>query len=149
MGITFPNNTVEIIDSIRSVVGRPIDFIVVVSSYGCYNCSLDPITDKSDNSFCPICSGEYWIHDYDTVTVSAHVNWGPSELESWQGGGILYDGQASAQIKYTNENVVLADSSIYVVVDGKRMEVKKKILRGVQPLNRIILTLEESEKEDK
>jgi hypothetical protein len=148
MGITFPTNTVQIIDDIRLAVGRPLDFIVVVSSYGCSVCHLDPITNKSDDSFCTVCSGNFWIEELGTVTISAvHITFGPIDLQSWQGGGSLFEGQASAQLKYTDENVVLVDTAKYVVADGKRMEIKSKILRGVKPLNRMILSLQESEKE--
>jgi hypothetical protein len=148
MGITWPSNTVAVIDGIRGAIGRDIEFIVIVSSYECPTCFLDPITNKSEDSFCPTCSGEGYLYDYDEVPVSAVISWGPMNLPDWQGGGMLYDGEVGCQIKNTDANVVLVDTAIAVHVDGHTMEIKKTIPRGVQPLNRLLLTLREQDKDD-
>jgi len=143
--IVFPSNTREIINGIRVAIGRPITFVIVASSIPCPVCNLDPITNESDNSFCQICDGTYWIPDYDEVVVSAHVNWGQTDDHNWQTGGMIYDGSMNAQIELTDANDILADTAVCVLIDDKEFEIKRKMLRGVKELNRILLSLIESE----
>jgi hypothetical protein len=147
MAITFPD-TVTIIDDIRSAIGRDIIFVQATLSGCTYSgCSLDPIANSSINSYCPACSGLYWIPIYSTVTISGHVTWAPSDYNNWQTGGQQIDGDCRVQIKYTPANVVVVESSKWVEVDGKKLQVRKKMLRGVKQLNRILIDLIEVEKE--
>ena len=144
MYISFPEDTEETIDAIRDAIGRDVNFVTVTLS-GCSVCSLDPVTNTSTDSFCPVCSGLYWIPSYINNLVNAHVTWAGADILGWVAGGQYFDGDCRVQIKYTNTNLNLADNAEYIVVDNKIMTVKSKILRGVQNLNRIILDLIERE----
>lgn len=143
--ITWPSTTKEIIDDIRTAIGRVITFYTETVS-GCSVCSLDPISNESTDSFCPSCSGLYWIPVLTTSGILAHITWGSSESLNWVSGGQLFEGDCRVQIEYTPEHITVVDTSAYVEVDGKKMDINKKILRGVQPLNRILLDLKERDK---
>jgi hypothetical protein len=147
MNIVFPSNTTEIINDIRNAVGRLADFYYVYSSQPCPSgaCHLDPITNTSTNSWCTICSGNYWIPLYIKFPILAHVTWGGSDMASWQTGGMIFDGDCTLQIAYSGGIEDLVDKTRYVVVDNKTMEIKKMALRGFQGLNRVIITLIEKE----
>jgi hypothetical protein len=143
---TFPTaQDVEVVDAIRDAIGREIDFYYLASTTACTICSLDPVTNESTDSFCPVCSGEYWIPTYSGVTISGHVNWGFSEQLAWYTGGQQMEGDCRIQIKYTVTNLDIVDKVAWVEVDGRRIHVVKKILSGVQNLNMIILDLTEEE----
>lgn len=141
MNIIWPDNTTEIIDEIRDVIGRDVEFRYVLSSYGCPDCNLDPVTDASDNSFCPTCSGEYWVDVLSGYTAIAVINWGPSERLRWETGGTMPEGDCVIQVKLTDEIEEILPKTDSVVVDGRIMEIKKRMRRGVQALNRVILSL--------
>lgn len=143
--ISWPSDTVTVIDNIRDAIGRDITWYVVASSTACPICNLDPITNTSTNSFCPTCSGEYWIPVYSGVVTKAHITWGFSEQLGWVTGGQLPEGDCRVQIKNTITNLDAVDRSIWVEVDNRRLEVLKKILRGVQDINRILVDLKEIE----
>jgi len=145
--ITFPSDTVDIIDAIRHAIGRNVTFIIVASSNACTvsGCNLDPATDKSTNSWCPTCSGEYWIPVYSGYTVSGHITWAPSDYTRWYETGQQVEGDVRVQIKYTDEAIYVIENTVWAIVDDKIMEIKKKMLRGVQPLNRILIDMIEKE----
>jgi len=145
--ITWPSDTVTVIDSIRDAIGRDITWYVVASSAPCTNplCHLDIVTNTSTNSFCPTCSGHYWIYTYSGVITNAHVTWGFSEHLGWVTGGQLPEGDCRVQIKYTITNLSAVENAKWVEVDGKIMEIKHKDLRGVQSINRILVDLKQSE----
>jgi hypothetical protein len=63
----------------------------------------------------------------------------------WEVGGLIVEGDALVQIKYTTANVNAVDNSDYFVVDGRQFVMKSLSLRGVPELNRILVTLEEKE----
>src|SRR4030042_252337 len=128
---------VTVVDAIRDAIGREVNFITHVVS-GCYNCSLDPITDTSTNSWCPICSGTYWIKTYSGVLVQAHITWGPADILNWYSAGQQFDGDCRIQVKLTTANLDLVKNCDWVEIDDKKLQIKKTILRGVQPLNRIL-----------
>ena len=146
MIITYPTNTVTIIDEIRGAIGREVDFYIIASSISCPVCDLDPITNTSMDSFCIVCSGIYWIPIYDIISISGHIIWGNADQLNWVTGGQLFDGDCRVQIKHTPENVTVVEDAIKVIVDGKTMKIKNKILRGVKELNRILIDLVEEEK---
>ena len=145
MTITFPNNTTEIIDEIRAAIGRPVEFFYVASSVACPVCTLDPITNESTDAFCVVCSGTYWIEVYNTYTVSGHITWGPLETLGWQTGGQFLEGDGRVQVKYTEELLTVLDTTKYLIVDGKTVDIKNKIYRGATDLNRILLNVKERE----
>lgn len=148
--ITWPSNTVTIIDDIRDAIGREVTFYVVASSYECPVCGLDPVTNTAIDSFCPTCSGAGIIVIFSGVPINAHVTWGYSEHLGWVQGGQIDEGDCRVQIKYTIANESTVDSAKWVVVDGREMQFKgggRKILRGVKPINRILVDLIEKERE--
>ncbi len=146
MTIVWPDNTKTVIDGIRGAIGRDVEFFVVASSIACTTCSLDPITNQSTDSFCPVCSGIHWIPVYSGYTISGHVSWGKTDFQDWYSGGYQFDGDVRVQIEYTIANLDIVDRSVYVHVDSKIMEIKNFILRGVQSINRILIDMIEKEK---
>ena len=145
MTIVFPEDTEDIIDGIRDAIGRDITFVSVTTS-GCPVCSLDPVTNQSTDSFCPVCSGLYWIPTPVYDVINAHVTWGNVDFQNWYPGGYQFEGDARAQIKYTLANLDIVDNALYVYIDNKVMEIKSFILRGVQNINRILIDMIEREK---
>jgi len=147
MTIIWPDDTVTIINNIRNAIGRDIEFQYVVSSYECPDCNLDPVTDTSDNSFCPTCSGEYWIDVISGYSTIAFISWGPSDRLRWESGGTLSDGVCVVQVELTDTIEDIIPKTTCVVVDSRIMEIKKSMRRGVQPLNRVLLSLIERSEE--
>lgn len=147
MFITFPSNTVEVIDAIRGAIGRDVTFYVVASSTACPTCGIDPVTNTAIDSFCLTCSGVGYLYTYSGATMSGHVTWGHSELLNWQSTGQQFEGDCRVQVKYTEANLEAVENAKWVDVDGKDMMVLKKTLRGVQPINRILVDCIERNKE--
>jgi len=143
MQITFPI-TKPTIDAIRYAIGRPVEFYTE-NEVACTGCSIDPVTGNSTNPFCNVCSGIGYIYSWDEVTVSAHITWGGVDALNWQVGGQLREGDVRLQIEYSPYNLNLVNTVDYIVVDNRRVDIISKILRGAQPLNRILLdcTLDE------
>ena len=146
MEIVFPEGTKDIIDSIRVAIGRDVTFNYIESTIPCSACSLDPVSDTSDNAFCPVCSGEYWIDTISGYTTLALVTWSPSDRPQWETGGTLSQGDCLIQVELTDtiEEILLKTET--VVVDSRTLEIKKQMRRGVKALNRILLSLIEKEK---
>ena len=145
MNITFPSNSKEIIDGIRAAIGRNVDFVTVSGYTNCpaSGCSLDIVSQTSTNSFCLTCSGMYYIPVYETETILAHITWGNDEIMQWESAGKWIDGSCRVAIEYSDTNMTILDKTNYLVVDGKKLEINKKLFRGVQPLNRVLLDLKE------
>ena len=136
----------HIIDDIRGIIGRQVVFYRATVS-GCSACSLDPVTETSTNSFCPACSGVYWIKSYYTTTITGHVTWGNVDELDWRTGGQIFEGDCRIQIKLKDDTLDMIEATDYVVADGKVLEIKSHILRGVPTLNRVLVDLIEKEKE--
>lgn len=145
MQIIFPNDTVDTIDSIRDAIGRDVTFRTTISSIACTTCSLDPVTNLSTDPFCVECEGAYWITVFSGIPVKAHITWGHSDETNWVTGGQYFEGDCRIQLKYTDENITIIDNAESVEVDGKTMDIRKRILRGVPEINRILLDLIEKE----
>jgi len=144
MSITFPTNTEDIIDEIRVAIGRDVDFYQLVYTE-CTECSLDPITDTSTNSFCTTCSGLYYINTVSGTTISGHVTWGNVDTLGWFPGGQVFDGDCRVQIKYTLDNLSTVKNSEYMVVDDIQLRIDDYALRGVKVLNRIVISASQEE----
>lgn len=142
MTIIFPSDTKEKIDAIRDAIGRTVVFYTETYS-GCYNCNINPVTNVSVNSFCPVCSGLYWIPTLSGYETIAHITWGKIGNLNWQTGGKLFDGDCLVQIEYTPDNLKAVNSCVFVVVDTIEMEIKSKEFRGVKEINRVLLNLVE------
>jgi len=134
-----------IIDDIRGQIGRDVDFYVPTLS-GCNVCTLDPVTNTSTDSLCSGCQGNYWIKTYTTTTITGHITWGNADLLDWRTGGQMFEGDCRIQVKYTLAITNLVDNADYLRADGKILEVKSKIFRGVPTLNRILIDCIEKEK---
>lgn len=146
MAIIFPSNTAQIINEIRNAIGRNI-IAEVISVEECPVCMLDPVTNTSTDSFCPVCSGNYWITTVSGASILAHVSYKPLDDLEWVTGGKYVAGDATAQIEYTEENLTLVEGSKYFILDNRRFEKDKIELRGVPNINRIILILKERDNE--
>lgn len=140
MYITFPTNTKEVIDAIRSSIGRPVQFYTELKT-PCSACSIDPVTDTSTNSFCLVCSGAGYVYTYSGTIIQAHITAGQIDGPQWATGGQYVDGDCRIQIEYTPSNITVVDHAAYVLIDAKKFDVRKKILRGVKEINRILIDL--------
>lgn len=147
MSITWPFNTTTVIDDIRDAIGRDITIYQTASGIACTvsGCALDPVTNLSVNSFCPTCSGFYWINTVSGLTMTAHVRLRNIDTPIWTVGGFLLEGDAQFQIKYTVANIAAVDNMEYVIIDDKTFVKKDISLRGVPTVNRIVVALEEKE----
>ena len=145
MGILWPDNTDEVIDAIRDAIGREVEFQYLAGTIPCSACSLDPVTNTSDDAFCPVCSGEYWIETISGYTTSGVITWGPSDRPAWQMGGQMLEGDCVVQINLDDEIEDILDKTKTVIVDSREMEIKKRQRRGVKSLNRILISLIEKE----
>src|SRR5690242_6413493 len=97
----FPSDTKNQIAQMIEQDGRMVSFYIVATVSGCPLCTLDPISDTSVDSFCPICSGMYWIPTYSGWDVKAHVTWGTLDSQSWQTGGIVDNGECTVKFMYS------------------------------------------------
>ena len=141
---SFPNDTKDTIDAIRNTIGRNVRFYIP-SGEDCPACNLDPVTNLSTNSFCPTCHGAGYITTYSGEDVIAHVTWRPAEILNWQTGGRFDTGDCMIQIEYNYDNIELLKECAYVVVDTKKLTIRKQTIRGVPTPNRIIVDLLEEE----
>jgi hypothetical protein len=146
--IVWPTDTETVIDAMRDAIGRPVEFIYTAYSIPCSACSLDPVTGTSDNSFCPICSGSYYIDTISGYTISGVISWGPSDSLRWATGGELLAGDCLLQVKLTDELVDVISKTRSVRVDNRLMEIKKTLRRGARGLNRILISLIEKDNEE-
>lgn len=145
MNIKFPENTKKIIDSIRNAIGRDVIFNHVASYTECPDCTLNPVTKTSTNSFCTTCLGLYYIPNITPITVKAHVTWGLFDRLNWISGGELSDAKCRIQIEYNELNDSITKYGTSVIVDGKTMYIDKKNYHGVPEINRIVLELKSEE----
>lgn len=148
MQLVFPDTT-EIVDAIRGAIGRIVSFMVETKT-ACTNpeCYLEPVTDTSTNSFCPICSGNYWIVSLSGVTTSGFITWGVNDV-LWVPGGTHIDGDVRVQIKYMPELVTVMENTNslkigeklvnYMVVDNTLVKINKIQYRGTPEINRILI----------
>jgi hypothetical protein len=149
---TWPTDfEVDVVDSIRDAIGRDTTWYVVASSIACPTCIADgdlydPVTQTSTDSFCPTCSGSYYIPVYSGTVINGHITWAYSEQLSWPTGSKQFEGDVRIQIKYTEANINTVNIAKWVEVDGRQMEIKKKSLRGVKNINRILVDLLEKDK---
>lgn len=147
MVISFPTGTAQAFEEMVAAIGREVEFVQVTYSGCTYSGdSLDPITNTSTNSFCPVCSGMYWIPTFSGISILAHIIWKPSDVLQWESGGQYYTGDCLVKITYSAAHLSAAENAKYLVVDGKEMKVKNKTLLGVPQINRILLETVEKEK---
>ncbi|MGQ9642355.1 MAG: hypothetical protein ACUVT3_00690 [Ignavibacterium sp.] len=145
MEITFPSDTVEIIDKIRAAIGREVIFTVVSGRTECPTCGVNPVTGVAIDPFCPTCSGSGYLYNYAYIPISGHVTWGHNDLPEWVTAGKYFTGDCIVQIKFTPEILELLNRTVYVTVDDIKTTIRGKILRGVPKINRVILDLKQEE----
>jgi hypothetical protein len=147
MVISWPSNTVNVIDEIRDAIGRNVIINIPITGIACTNPSdhLDPVTNLSTNQFCPTCHGAYWLNSISGVTVIAHVTWKPAEIPMWYPGGQIVEGDCLVQIKYTASAYTYVTDAESFIVDGKTLTKRNIILRGVPQTNRILVALDQQE----
>ena len=138
MEITFPSDTTDTIDAIRGAIGRGIYFYREYQ-VPCSACVIDPVTNTSTNSFCISCSGIGYIVTASSVVITGHITHAPSETMNWTAAGKYYEGDCRVQIKYTPDNITVVENTSYMMVDGKKFDVRKRTLRGVPEINRILI----------
>lgn len=152
MKIVWPTESqrMDFLHALESGVWREVEFIELLSVSGCPNpqCSLNPVTDTSTNSFCPICSGLYWIPFYSGYDINAHVTWRESEQLNWYSAGQQFVGDVNVKIIYTDETYDMVRNTKHVLVDDREMEITKVTLLGAPTINRILVALIEVDKEN-
>lgn len=146
--IPIPNHITNIIDDIRGSIGRLVGFTVLDSTTPCPVCTLDPVTDTSTDSFCPVCSGVYYIKVVSEVTVSGHVTWKDADRVAYYSAGTVMEGDARVQIKYSTKNLDIIDRTEFVTLDSRKMQIQTVTPLGVPELNRIAISLIEEEKNE-
>ena len=149
MIVTWPSDTKAIITSIIDAIGRDVTFYTATLS-GCSasGCSLDPVTDTSTNSFCAYCSGTYWIQTLSGYTTKAHVTWKFADLNKWDTGGYVFNGDGIIKVMYSGDIFNIIDTAEYAVVDNKQVSIEKITLLGVPSVNRIVCDFKLKEKTD-
>lgn len=147
MNIIWPSGTRDTIENIINTIGRDVTFYSSTLS-GCYNCSLDPVTNTSTDSFCQICSGVYWIPTWSGDAIKAHVTWKFADSEEFNTGGTVFLGDGIIKVMYSGPYMDIIDRSDYAVVDSKQVNIQRVTLLGVPSVNRIILDFKERSKED-
>lgn len=147
MQISFPSGTREVIENIINAIGRDVGFVTSTLS-GCYNCDIDPVTNTSIDSFCGVCSGEYWIPTYSTNNITAHVTWKFADNNDWKTGGYVWNGDGIVKIMYSGPYMDIVNDTDFMIVDDKIVDIEKVTLLGVPSVNRIILDFKERHKEN-
>ncbi len=145
--ISWPSDTVTVIDNIRDAIGRDITIDVDVQGVPCLasGCGLDPVTQLSVNQFCITCSGFYWINTLSGFVTKAHITWGDADQSLWETGGMLADGDCRIQIKYTVASNDAVENAGRFHVDNKVLVKKSVDYRGVPAINRMLVTLEQED----
>ncbi len=144
MDIVWPEGTSQIIHDIIQEIGRDVSFYVASLS-GCPDCTLDPVTNTSTDSFCPTCSGVYWLKTYTTYTTKAHVTWKYADDLEFTTGGYIFEGDGIIKIPYSGDWPSIADSSEFAVVEDKQVKLGRITLLGVPEINRVIIQFKEIE----
>jgi len=147
MNIVFPEGTRDTISNIINAIGRNVIFYSSTQS-GCYNCSLDPVTSTSTDSFCPVCSGKYYIDTWSGDIIKAHVTWKYADEDQFNTGGTTFLGDGIVKIMYSGPYMDIVDNTEYMGVDGKQVDIQRVTLLGVPSINRIILDFKQRDNDD-
>lgn len=132
---------------INTSTGREVEFFYIYSTYACPNPddSLDPITNTSTLSFCPVCSGTYWIDTFSGITYSGHVTWKYDYKNEFETGGRVFIGDVQVKIMHdeATEDFV-KDEVKYIIIDDVTVDIVKITKLG-NPANRLIISCKERE----
>jgi hypothetical protein len=149
MNITWPSGTRQVIESIIDAIGRDVTFWTSTLS-GCTasGCGLDPVTNTAINSFCTVCSGDYWIPTWSGYDIKAHVTWKYSDQDEFHTGGTVFLGDGIVKIMYSGPYMNIIDQTEYMEVDGKSVDIQRVTLLGVPSINRISLDFKQRSEDD-
>lgn len=144
----FPTNTPDIKRQIIDMIGRDVTFYTIYSTEPCPNPSdsLDPVTNESTNSLCPICSGLYWIPHYSGTHYTAHVTWKYSDQVDWETVGKFMIGDCQVKVMYSGGSDDIIQAAEYAIVDDRVMDIERITYRGITVVDRIIIDLKERTK---
>lgn len=145
--MSWPQNTKETIAQIIDEIGREVTFYTIYSSYACDICTLDPVHNTSTDSFCPICSGNYWIPVWSGDNILAHVTWKSQDLPMWATGGRVPIGDCLVKVMLDDQTREIVDNAKFCVVDDKEMSIEKITPLGAPTPNRIMIDLKEKDRE--
>jgi hypothetical protein len=135
----------QIEEIINNSTGRDVDIFYVYSTYACPSCNLDPITHTSVDSYCPTCSGEYYIDVFSGVTWSGHITWKYDYKNEYETGGRVFIGDVQTKFVISDEREdVLKTPKTYLVIDDITVDVVKITKLG-NPANRLIVSCKERE----
>lgn len=144
MTIVFPS-TKTTKDDIRNAIGVTATFVFGGVEEACPDCSvsgyLDLANQTSLNSFCPICSGAYYIVHEVASGIMAHVRWGYGDQSDHGIAGEILAGICTVTI--ASDSITNISNIKEVRVDGKKLEVKSHIYRGAHSRDRIRFTCQE------
>lgn len=129
----------DIVDGIIDTVGREITLNYVDGTVLCVTCS-------GGDPFCLVCSGLANIETLGSETVTARVQWGPSEKKIYTPVGQYVEGDCKITFSVTNkeDTDLLLRKTRTVTVDGRSCVIDKWYYKG-QPINRVYLILNEDE----
>lgn len=142
----FPSNSRDYIQEMINIDGRPVGFYMAVSFSGCPVCSLDPISNTSTDSFCPVCSGLYWIPTYSGLELQTHVTYGRVDNKEWATGGLVDDGTVTAKVMFSGWISDYINQTNYVILDGRTYDIVDVDERGIPERNRILVKLKERQR---
>ncbi len=135
MSFVFPEGTFDQINQIRGVVGRIVTINVIEGNTACPDCTLDPITNTSTDSFCETCDGLYWTPVISGYATSGHVRWLSADQNMYTPGGIVPEGDCKVTIQHTDLNMDRVERSNTWVVDSKTLYPLKIQVRGIRGPN--------------
>ena len=147
--ITWPENTKEVIDSIRGVIGREITIHYTSSGVPCPTCTLDSLTGRPYDPFCSTCGGDGIVTSGIDLTVSGHVLWSRVDSHYNSPAGRISTGDCKVTVEYTDNIITIINSADYFLVDDERLYLEDYDLRGVKEINRVALQLKQDPREDR
>jgi hypothetical protein len=140
--LPFPSDTRDTVSAMINTIGRNVTFYREYKTV-CTVCGIDPISGNALDSSCPTCSGIGYLITLSGTLIKSHVTHGKLDTLRWVSAGQYHDGDSTAQIMYSPENLDMVKNSKYLVADNIKFTIYEIIPRGVPDLNRIILVLQE------
>jgi hypothetical protein len=140
MIINFPS-TKDTKDAIRLAIGQMATFVIQGDKTACPTCSganlYDGVNETSLDSFCPVCSGAYWITNDVSSGVLAHVRWGKEDYNNYTSAGEIPTGNCSVTININDLSNEYVSKIKYIIVDNRQVEVTQTVYRGIPTRDRI------------
>jgi hypothetical protein len=149
MTIEFPS-TKTAKDAIRAAIGRDVNF-VFESFSACATCSglgyYDEVNNSSLDSFCPNCSGIFWIPTESIVAVKSHVRWKLADESQKEIGGETFTGDCIITIASDALTSNQLASIKEIRVDSRKLVPTRTIPRGVPNVDRYRILARQWDKE--